>query len=110
MRAGGADDGWKDVFLSSDRQRLIMEAGDKQLIGKISHYFTSIGVAVVDLDATLNVGDLIKIEGATTDLLQTVESMQIEHTQVMAGRKGDSIGMKVKDRVRDGDNVYKIVK
>jgi putative protease len=85
-------------------------SGDKQLVGKVSHYFTNIGVAVVDLDAPLNVGDLIKVEGATTDLLQTVESMQIEHKQVAAARKGDSVGMHVKDRVRDGDNVYKMVK
>ena len=84
--------------------------GDKQLVGKVSHYFTNIGVAVIDLDAPLNVGDLIKVEGATTDLLQTVESMQVEHKQVAAGSKGDSVGMRVKDRVRGGDNVYKIAK
>jgi len=87
----------------------MVEAGDKQLVGKVSHYFTNISVAVVDLDAPLNVGDLIKIEGATTDLLQTVESMQIEHKQVAAAKKGDSVGMRVKDRVRGGDNVYKVV-
>ncbi|MFH1623181.1 MAG: hypothetical protein ABIA12_01530 [Candidatus Aenigmatarchaeota archaeon] len=87
----------------------MVEAGDKQLVGKVSHYFTNISVAVVDLDAPLNVGDLIKIEGATTDLLQTVESMQIEHKKVAAAKKGDSVGMKVKDRVRGGDNVYRVV-
>jgi putative protease len=85
-------------------------SGDKHLVGKVSHYFTNISVAVIDLDAPLNVGDLIKIEGATTDLLQTVESMQVEHKPVAAGRKGDSVGMRVKDRVRGGDNVYRMAK
>lgn len=84
--------------------------GDKQLVGKVSHYFTNIGVAVVDLEAPLNAGDLIKIEGSTTDILQTVESMQVEHRQVAAAKKGDSVGMKVKDRVRGGDNVYRMTK
>ena len=83
---------------------------DKHLVGKVSHYFTNIGVAVIDLEAPLNAGDLIKVEGATTDLLQTVESMQVEHKQVAAGKKGDAVGMKMKDRVRGGDNVYKIAK
>lgn len=84
------------------------EEGDKQLVGKISHYFTKIGVAVIDLEAPLAVGDKISIEGATTDFQQKVDSMQVEHKEVQAAKKGDSIGMKVKDRVRGGDNVYKV--
>jgi translation elongation factor EF-1alpha len=84
------------------------EEGDKQLVGKISHYFTKIGVAVIDLEAPLKVGDKISIEGATSNFTQTVKSMQIEHKEVEAAKKGDSVGMKVKDRVRGGDNVYKV--
>ncbi len=86
------------------------EAGDKQLVGKVTHYFTKIGVAVIDLEAPLSVGDEISIEGATTNLTQTVDSMQIEHKNVQSAKKGDSIGLKVKDRVRAGDNVYKVAK
>ena len=82
--------------------------GDKKLVGKITHYFTKIGVAVIDLEAPLSVGDEISIEGATTNFTQTVDSMQIEHEEVEAAKKGDSVGLKVKDRVRGGDNVYKV--
>jgi putative protease len=84
-------------------------AGDKQLVGKIVHYYTNIGVAVIDLEAPLAVGDKISIEGSTTNITQPVDSMQIEHNSVLKAKKGDSIGLKVKDRVRDGDNVYKVV-
>lgn len=84
------------------------EEGDKQLVGKVTHYFTKIGVAVIDLEAPLTVGDKISIEGATSNFTQTVKSMQIEHKEVESAKKGDSIGMKVKDRVRGGDNVYKV--
>jgi len=83
------------------------EAGEKELIGKITHYFTKIGVAVIDLEAPLAVGDKISVEGATTNFTQTIDSMQIEHKEVKKAKKGDSIGLKVKDRVRSGDNVYK---
>lgn len=82
--------------------------GDKQLVGKVTHYFTKIGVAVIDLEAPLAVGDTISIEGATSNFQQNVDSMQIEHKNVDSAKKGDSIGMKVKDRVRGGDNVYKV--
>jgi hypothetical protein len=82
--------------------------GDKQLIGKISHYFTNIGVAVIELEAPLSVGETISIEGATTDITQPVDSMQIDRKEVTKATKGQSIGLKVKDRVRGGDNVYKI--
>ena len=78
-------------------------------IGKIAHYFTKIGVAVIDLTAPLSVGDKIAVKGATTDLEQTVESMQIEHENVEAAKAGDSVGLKVKGRVRESDAVYKVV-
>ena len=78
-------------------------------VGKVSHYFTKIGVAVVDLTAPLSVGDRITIKGITTDFEQKVESMQIEHENVKTAKAGDSIGLKVKERVREGDVVYKIV-
>ncbi len=81
---------------------------EKKLVGKVTHYFTKIGVAVVELEDTLRVGDEISIEGATTNFTQRVESMQIEHENVEEAKKGDSIGLKVIDRVREGDQVFKI--
>ncbi|NIP66731.1 translation elongation factor-like protein [Candidatus Bathyarchaeota archaeon] len=78
-------------------------------IGEVAHYFTNIGVAVVDLTGELSVGDRIAIKGATTDFEQTVESMQIEHEDVETAKPGQSIGMKVKNRTRENDVVYKIV-
>lgn len=83
---------------------------EKKLIGKIAHYYTKINVAVIDLTGTLSVGDEIAIEGLTTNIKQKVDSMQIEHKNVETARAGDSIGLKVVDRVRETDSVYKIVK
>jgi translation elongation factor EF-1alpha len=82
---------------------------DKKLIGKVSHYYSKIGVAVVELEDALSKGDQISLEGATTNIQQTVDSMQVEHQEVTAANKGDSVGMKVNDRVRPGDLVYKVV-
>ncbi len=82
---------------------------EKKLIGKVSHYYGHISVAVVDLTDTLSVGDRISIEGSSTNVQQTVDSMQIEHKEIQTAKKGDSIGLKVSDRVRENDNVYKIM-
>jgi len=79
-----------------------------QEVGKISHFFSKISVAVVDLTATLSVGDRIRIQGPTTDFEQTVDSMQIEHADVKTAKAGQSIGLKVKERVREKDTVYKV--
>jgi len=79
-----------------------------QEIGKISHFFSKISVAVVDLKATLSVGDRIRIQGPTTNFEQTVDSMQIEHADVKTAKAGQSIGLKVKERVREKDTVYKV--
>ena len=80
----------------------------EQRVGVINDYFAQIGVAGIDLEGTLRVGDTIHIQGHTTDLEQAVESMQIEHEQVEEAKKGDAIGIKVTDRCRGGDVVYKV--
>ena len=82
---------------------------EKKLIGQISHYYSKIGVAVVDLTDLLKVGDKISIEGPSTSVEQVVDSMQIEHKDVQAAKKGQSIGMRVSDKVREKDNVYRVV-
>jgi hypothetical protein len=78
-------------------------------IGRVTHFFSKIGVAVIELKAALNVGDTIAIKGPTTDFEQVVESMQIEHKNVEKAERGQSIGLKVTDRVRETDMVYKKV-
>jgi translation elongation factor EF-1alpha len=78
-------------------------------IGRITHYFSRLGVGVVELVAgELRVGDTIHIKGHTTDFYQKVESMQVEHQQVSVAKKGDSIGLKVIDQVREHDKVFRV--
>lgn len=85
------------------------EREEGKIIGKISHYFSNIGVAVVDLLSPLNEGDTIRIVGGEeTDFEQKVESMQIDHKEVKSAKKGDSVGMKVNEKVHEGYKVYKI--
>ncbi|MFQ5381852.1 MAG: translation elongation factor-like protein [Dehalococcoidia bacterium] len=80
----------------------------EQKIGEVSAYFARIGVAGIDLEATLRVGDRIHIKGHTTDLEQEVESLQIEHDSVTEAGAGASVGTKVTDRCRKGDTVFKV--
>mgnify|MGYP001073919528 FL=1 len=82
----------------------------EKLIGRVTHYFNKIGVAVIEItDDELNVGDTIHIKGHTTDFKQVVNSMQIEHKAVEKVKKGESIGMKVDSVVHEKDQVYKII-
>lgn len=76
-------------------------------IGRITHFFSKISVAVIELTKPLAVGDTIVIKGPTTDLEQIVESMQIEHKNIQRAEAGQSIGLKVAQRVREKDMVYK---
>ena len=82
---------------------------DLKELGKISHYFTKIGVAIIELSATIKVGDNIRVKGATTDFGQKITSMQIEHKNVEKAEKGQSIGLKLDSKVREGDVVYKVI-
>ena len=76
-------------------------------VGKVSHFFSRINVAVIEVNDTISVGDQIFIKGPTTDIEQTVDSMEIEHEKVKQATAGHSVGMKVKGRVRENDIVYK---
>ncbi|PIR71685.1 MAG: hypothetical protein COX89_01705 [Candidatus Nealsonbacteria bacterium CG_4_10_14_0_2_um_filter_37_10] len=79
-----------------------------KLIGKVTHYFSKIGVAVIELSDTLKVGETIRIVGGETDFDQVIESMEIEHQKIEIAKAGDLVGLKVSQKVRDGYKVYKI--
>lgn len=77
-------------------------------VGRVSDFFARPVVAGIDLTAPLKVGDKICIRGHTTDMELVVESMQIQNVNVAEGTAGDAVGIKVLDRVRRGDTVYKV--
>ncbi|MHC3129092.1 MAG: translation elongation factor-like protein [Candidatus Bathyarchaeota archaeon] len=76
-------------------------------VGRVSHFFGKINVAIIEVNDIISVGDQILIKGPTTDIEQTIDSMEIEHTKVKQAEAGQSIGMKVNARVRENDIVYK---
>ena len=80
----------------------------EEIVGKVSDFFAKPVVAGIELTAVLKVGDKIRIKGHTTNLEMSVDSMQIDNAQVEEAKAGDSIGVKLNDRVRSGDTVYKI--
>jgi len=83
---------------------------EEKEIGNVEHYYTKIGVAVINItDGSLSVGDTIHLKGATSDFTQKVGSMQIEHKKVEKASKGDSIGMKMSEHARQNDAVFKVV-
>lgn len=75
-------------------------------VGTVDHYFAHIGVAGVALTGSLKVGDTIRVRGHTTDFEHTVESIQIEHQSLSEASAGASIGLKVPQRCREGDQVF----
>ncbi len=81
---------------------------EEKLIGKITHYFKKIGVAVLELSDEIRVGDTIHIKGHSTDFTQKVVSMQIEHKPIEVGKPGDNIAIKVDDVVKEHDLVFKV--
>ncbi|MBI2909686.1 MAG: translation elongation factor-like protein [Chloroflexi bacterium] len=79
-------------------------------IGRISEFFSHVSVAGIDVaSGVLRVGDRLHIKGHTTDMETTVASLQINNVNVQEAKPGDSVGVKVPDRVRRGDHVYRII-
>ena len=80
-----------------------------KLIGKVTHYFDKIKVMVVELVESLKAGDMIRIIGGeSTDFEQEVGSMEVEHKKIKQGKKGESVGLEAKEKVREGYKVYKV--
>lgn len=78
-------------------------------IGRVTHYFSHLSVAALDLSDTLSVGETVRFKGHTTDFVQAVESMQIEHQDVQKAGPGDDVALRVRDHVREHDTVYKVL-
>lgn len=77
-------------------------------IGEVSNYFEQIGVAAIKLNSELKVGDKIRVCGGEVDFEQDIESMQIHHEKVQNAKKGDDIGIKIKEKVRKGYKVFRV--
>jgi len=76
--------------------------------GRITNYFSKIGVAVIELTAPLHLGDVVRIKGGNRDFTQTVESMQIEHQAIEKAEAGQEIALKLDQKARPNDTVYKV--
>src|SRR5712691_8471810 len=83
---------------------------ERAKVGEVFHFFGKIGVAAIRLtDGALAIGDTVQIQGPTTNLQQTIDTLQIEHAKVDRADRGQEVGMKVRDRVREKDFVYKVL-
>ena len=76
-------------------------------VGHITHFFSKVNVAVIDLNLPLSVGERILIKGPATDFEQVVESMQVEHKNIQRAEGGQSVGLKLAQRAKEKDAVYK---
>jgi putative protease len=92
---------------SSAKAKASKKAKEK-LIGKVAHFYDKISVAAMKLGDSLRVGDTVRIEGGSVAFTQQIASMQIEHEPVRAAKKGDEVGFKVKQKVREGYRVFKV--
>ncbi len=83
---------------------------ERMKVGEVFHYFGKIGVAAIRLtDGPIAVGDTIQIQGPSTNLTEVVESLEMEHATVARAERGQEVGVKVKDRAREKDLVYKVL-
>lgn len=78
----------------------------RKRIGQVTHYFNRLGVAVLKLDEGLKIGDLIHVHGHSTDFVQRVGSMEIDHRKMETVGPGEDVALQVVDRVRRGDRVF----
>ena len=88
-----------------------MEGGsmEEKLIGKVTHFFGRPSVGIIELSDALKVGDTVHVKGHASDFTQQVSSMQIEHVDVSEAKAGDSVGIKVEQKVHEHDSVYKVI-
>jgi putative protease len=77
-------------------------------VGKITHYYNKAGVAIVEVEGAVKIGDIVKFQGHGADFEQPLDSIQINHEQVQSAKKGDVVGVKVIKEVKEGTEVLKV--
>ncbi len=77
-------------------------------IGEITHYFSHLGVGIFKFNRAVKVGEKVHIKGATSDFTQTISSMQFDHKEIKAAKKGQQVGIKIDEKVREGDKVFEV--
>ena len=88
---------------------MVAANSEEVLLGRVTHYFSHLGVGVIELtDGDLSVGDLIHITGKHTDFTQAVGSIQIEHKSMSHAEKGETVAIKVEEKVREHDQVFRV--
>ena len=86
----------------------VKKAKKAKPIGKVTHYYGGIEVAIVKFNKATKKGTQVRFSGATTNFEQSLDSMQYEHKDIASAPKGKEVGVKVEDKVRDGDEVYEV--
>lgn len=99
---------WRICTFTGIRQFAKTFMTEQKPIGEITHYYSGIGVAIVKFKQEVKVGETVHFKGAHTDFTQTIESMQYDHKDVKSAKKGQEVGIKVNEKVREGDKVYEI--
>lgn len=84
-----------------------MSEKKEKLIGKVTHYYSKIGVAIVELSDSISIGDVLHFTAGNTDFEEQLSSIEVEHENVSSAKKGDVVGVKVSQKVRGGEQVYK---
>ncbi len=82
---------------------------DPKPIGKVTHYYGGLNVAIVKFSRDTKVGESVNFKGATTDFTQKIDSMQYDHKEISSAKKNQEVGIKVKNKVREGDQVFEVV-
>lgn len=80
-----------------------------KIIGAVTHYYSNLNVAIVKFKESVKVGDEIHFKGATTDFVEKIDSMQYDHKDIATAKKGQEVGIKVSEKVREGDEVLEVV-
>lgn len=81
---------------------------EEKPIGEITHYYGKINVAIVKFNREVEVGESVHFRGAHTDLTQKIDSMQYDHKDIKSAKKGQEVGVMVKEKVHEGDNIYAV--
>lgn len=79
---------------------------EQKPIGVVTHYYGGLNVAIVKFNKTVKIGEKVSFKGHTTDFEETLKSMQYDHKEIKEAKKGQEVGIQVKEKVRDGDQVF----